>query len=361
MSNLLEYKCPCCGGSIAFDSASQQMVCPFCDTQFELETLKSYDDELKNEQPSEMEWDVQTSGNWADGELEGMSVYGCNSCGGEIVAEQVTGAMSCPYCGNPIVMKGQFAGSLRPDWVIPFKLDKKAATAALKKHVNSKRFVPAIFKSQNHIDEIKGIYVPFWLFDTDVDASVRYKATKLRRWSDAKYNYVETSHFHVVREGNIGFDCVPVDGSSKLDDTLMESIEPYNFKEAVDFQTAYLSGFLADKYDVDAEQSIGKANTRVKHSTESAFAATVTGFNSVTVGSSDIRLSNGKVRYALLPVWLLNTSWNKEKYTFAMNAQTGKFVGNLPMDKKEYWKWFGILTAIFGAVAFGIQWLLLFL
>jgi len=358
MSNLMEYKCPCCGGSIAFDSASQQMVCPFCDTVYELDTLKSYDDELKNEQPSEMSWDVPSEG-WGQGEQDGMAVYGCGSCGGEIVGETTTGAMSCPYCGNPVIMKGQFSGSLRPDWVIPFKLDKKAAKAALSKHILTKKFVPAIFKDKNHIDEIKGIYVPFWLFDSDVDASVRYKATKVRHWSDANYNYTETSHFHVVREGEIAFDHVPVDGSSKLDDTLMESIEPFNFKDAVDFQTAYLSGFLADKYDIDAEQSVSRANDRIKRSTESAFAATVSGFKSVVVSSSDLRLSNGKVKYALLPIWLLTTSWNKEKYTFAMNAQTGKFVGNLPMDKKQCWKWFGILTAIFGAAAFGLQWLLL--
>ena len=103
-------------------------------------------------------------------------------------------------------MMGQFAGALRPDYVIPFKLDKKAAKAALMKHYGGKRLLPKVFKDQNHIDEVKGVYVPFWLFDADADAHVRYKATRVRSWSDSNYNYTETSHYAVIRGGNIGFE-----------------------------------------------------------------------------------------------------------------------------------------------------------
>ena len=212
---------------------------------------------------------------------------------------------------------------------------KKAAKAALLKHVSSKRFVPKIFKDSNHIDEIKGVYVPFWLFDTDSFADVDFTATRTRSWSDSNYDYLETSYFKVKRSGNVSFLNVPVDGSTKMPDDLMESIEPFNFNEAVDFQTAYLSGYLADKYDVDDKQSIQRANARIKKSTEQAFEKTVKGYASVSVSSSSVRLSNGKVRYALFPVWILNTSCNGENYVFAMNGQTGKLVGDLPADKKK--------------------------
>ena len=212
MQTLQEYKCPCCGGAIAFDSTLQKMKCPFCDTEFEMETLADYDSVLKNEASDDMSWE-STAG---------------ASCGGEIVGDENTAATSCPFCGNPVVMMGQFSGALKPDLVIPFKLDKKAAKAGLTKHLTGKRFLPKVFKDQNHIDEIKGIYVPFWLFDTDVNAQVRYRATKTRTWSDSDYNYTETSHFMVHRGGSVGFEHVPVDGSSKMADDLMESIEPYN-------------------------------------------------------------------------------------------------------------------------------------
>ena len=142
----------------------------------------------------------------------------------------------------------------------------------MKKHYSGKKLLPKVFKDENHIDEIRGVYVPFWLFDADADAHIRYKATRVRAWSDSDYNYTETSFFSVVRGGSIGFQRVPVDGSSKMPDVLMESIEPFYFEDAVDFHTAYLAGYLADKYDVDAEASVERANERIKNSTADAFA-----------------------------------------------------------------------------------------
>lgn len=346
MDNLQEYKCPCCGGAIAFDSTLQKMKCPYCDSEFEMETLQGYDEDLKNDAPDEMVWDTDAGGEWQNGETDGMYIFVCKSCGGEIVADENTAATSCPYCGNPVVMSGRFSGALRPDVVIPFKLDKEAAKRGLNQHLQGKRLLPRVFKDQNHIDEIKGIYVPFWLFDANADANIRYKATRVRSWSDSHYNYTETSHYSVIRSGNLRFEAVPVDGSTKMADDLMESIEPFDLDDAVDFQTAYLAGYLADKYDVNAEQSIERANSRIKKSTEQNFAETVSGFSSVVPEASNIHLNSGKAKYALYPVWLLNTTWQGTQYTFAMNGQTGKFVGDLPVDKSASNKWlFGIAAA----------------
>ena len=358
MAVLQEYKCPCCGGAIGFNSSLQKMKCPYCDTEFEMETLASYDTELKNEPESAMTWENAAGSEWENGEADGLCTYVCKSCGGEIVGDETTAATSCPYCGNPVVMMGRLSGSLKPDLVIPFKLDKKAAKAALKKHYGGKRLLPKVFKDENHIDEVKGIYVPFWLFDAGADAHIRYKATRVRSWSDANFDYTETSFFAVTRGGTIAFADVPVDGSTKMTDELLESIEPFDLSEAVDFQTAYLAGYLADKYDVDSEQSIQRANERIKKSAEDAFASTVQGFVTVTPEASSIRLENGTVKYALLPVWLLNTTWNGQKYTFAMNGQTGKLVGDLPVDKAAYKKWLFGLAGLIGAACFAVSYLL---
>ena len=358
MAVLQEYKCPCCDGAIEFDSSAQKMKCPYCDSEFEIEALEAYGAEL-NAQPQEnMTWDTAAGSEWTPGETEGLRVYTCNTCGGEIVADETTGASECPFCGNPVIMTGQFAGALKPDLVIPFKVDKKAAIAALHNHYKGKVLLPKVFKDQNHIKEVKGLYVPVWLFDTDADAHVRYKATKIRHWSDSQYNYTETSHFSVVRAGGIGFENVPVDGSSKMDDTLMESIEPYNIADAVDFRTAYLSGYLADKYDVDADASIQRANQRIKRSTEEAFADTVQGYTSVVPVSSSIALENGRARYALYPVWILNTQWNGQKFTFGINGQTGKIAGDLPMDKAAFKRWLIGVSAAASAVVFALSYLL---
>ena len=194
------------------------------------------------------------------------------------------------------------------------------------------------FKDENHIDEIKGVYVPFWLYEADADAKFRYRATRIRTWSDSNYDYTDTSYYALIREGHIGYEKVPVDGSSKIDDELMQSIEPFDITQAIDFDSAVLSGFMANRYDQDADSLANIANERIKQTTVNAFNATVMGYNSVICEHSSIRLNNGKVIYALLPVWILSTSWKDENYIFAMNGQTGKFVGNLPCDNGVYFK-----------------------
>lgn len=366
MSDQMEYKCPACGGSLAFDSASQKLKCPFCGSiydlnQFETQEPGQQDTTAQNQnapggqgaQPesSGMDWTVEPGSQWSEGEEDGMSVLSCSSCGGEIVCEETTASASCPYCGSPVVLKGKLSGMLKPDYIIPFKLDKKQAKEALKRHVASKKLVPSLFKSENHIDEIKGVYVPFWLFDASVAANISYNGEKTRTWSDANYKYIEHNFYRIYRAGYVAFDHVPVDGSEKMPDDLMESIEPFDFREAVDFKTAYLAGFMADKYNVDAQASIEAANARIRRSTEEAFRDTVTGYTGVIPEETYINLQNGIAKYALYPVWLLNTKWQGQVYSFAMNGQTGKFVGDLPMDKGAYWRKFGLMAGIFSAAA----------
>ena len=296
MAELQEFKCPCCGGAIGFDSTIQKMKCPYCDTEFDIETLISYDRELKNERPEDLTWETQAGGRWQEGETDGLRSYICNSCGGEIVTDANTAAAACPYCDSPVVMTEQFAGLLKPDFVIPFQMDAKAAKAALTKHYKGKCLLPKVFKDQNHIEEIKGIYVPFWLFDAEAEADIRYRGTRVQTWSDSDYHYTRTSYYSIRRGGTLAFERVPVDGSSKMADDLMESIEPFDFSDAVDFQTAYLAGYFADKYDVDAEQSTDRANLRVRTSTEDTFSSTVRGYASVIPESSSIRLQNGRAK-----------------------------------------------------------------
>ena len=358
MPVLQEYKCPCCDGAIEFDPGVQKMKCPWCDSEFEMETLQAYDEALNTPPQEDMTFEAAAGTQWQEGEAEGLRIYSCASCGGEIVADATTGATECPFCGNPVVMMGQFAGDLKPDLVIPFQYDKKAAIAALQNHYKGKSLLPKVFRDQNHIKEVKGLYVPVWLFDADADADMRYKATRIRSWSDSHYHYTETSHFLVTRAGGIGFQHVPVDGSTKMDDALMESIEPFDIGQAVDFQTAYLSGYLADKYDVDAAASEERAGARIKKSTEDAFASTVLGYSSVIPMNSNISLRHGQAKYALYPVWILNTQWNGEKFTFAMNGQTGKMAGDLPTDWGAFWKWLLGVTGAVSAAVFGISYLL---
>ena len=207
--------------------------------------------------------------------------------------------------------------------------------------------MPKFFADDNRIEEIKGIYVPFWFFDCDTDSDISYRATRSRFWSDSNYNYTETSHFLVRRAGTLSFEGIPVDGSSKIDNIVMQSIEPFNKADMVPFEKTYLAGFLADKYDVDPDILKPGINQRVKNSVDMAFRSTVRGYSSVVTTSSNVNIKQGKVRYGLMPVWILNTNYNGKTYSFAMNGDTGKFVGDLPISWKRFW---GYLVGITAAI-----------
>ena len=168
---------------------------------------------------------------------------------------------------------------------------------------------------------------------------------------------VVTNHYDVRRAGTVRFERVPVDASSKMPDDHMDAIEPFDYKELKPFSTAYLPGFLADKYDVSVQDCAERADSRCETSAVELMEQDARGdYTSCTVESQNVTLHRGKVHYALMPVWLLSTKWNGKSFLFAMNGQTGKLVGDLPLDKGLYWKHFAAITGLcmLGVMAAGL-------
>ncbi|WP_249029545.1 hypothetical protein [Tannockella kyphosi] len=329
-----QFKCPNCGGYVTFDSSSQEMTCPYCDSTFDATTLNDYTKhiETKEETPK---WEDYKQEDWNVEEADQLKYYQCKSCGGQIITDSVTAATKCPYCDNPVVLMDQLEGSYRPDLVIPFQLDREKAINSLSNFLKGKKLLPRCFKTDNHIEEVQGLYVPFWLYDCTSAGDVMFKATRSNTWSDRNYIYTKTKYYAAHRKGTMGFEKVPADGSIKMDDTMMESIEPFDYTKAVPFNTGFLSGYLASKYDVTCLDNEQRINTRITNSVTNQLQGTVTGYNTVHVDHKNIRIEQGTIQYALLPVWILNTRYKDELYTFAMNGQTGKFVGKLPIDRTK--------------------------
>ena len=373
-TQVTNYQCPACMGPLHFTGESGRLECDYCGSSFntaEIEALYGEKEanaveaaqnaaEAEEATADGPDWDTSgLSEDWG-ADAGSIKAYCCPSCGAELLCDATTAATSCPYCGNPSVIPGQFSGVLKPDFVLPFKLSKEDAIKALKKHYLKKPLLPSTFSKANHLEEIKGVYVPFWMYDGKASGSVQFHATTVHKYTSGDYEITETSHYDVRRAGSIAFEKIPVDASSKMPDDYMDSIEPYDYAELKPFSTAYLPGFMADKYDVTAEQSIERANERVKQSTEDVFADTVTGYATVVPESTSIQLKNGKAKYALYPVWMLTTSWNGNNYIFAMNGQTGKFVGDLPVDKGAACKWAVGLTVVCSILVYIVAWILWF-
>lgn len=371
------YKCPACGGTLKYSSQSGKLECEYCSSSFtvkEVEQLFAQKNQVAAENleidPAAEEaaaritkeeaekrihskWDGSTIGSdW--GELgENVCSYICPSCGAELICETTTVATGCPYCGNPTIVPGQIKDALKPDYIIPFKLDKKAAEAALKQHYQKKLFLPKTFSTENNIKKIKGVYVPFWLFDSETKAECQFEGTRSRSHRSGDYIITDTDHFDVYRYGNVTFTRVPTDASKKMPDDLMDSLEPYNYSELKEFSASYLPGYMADKFDVESEECSARADKRCTTSAVSFMRGDVSGYTGVTTKKSDVYISRGKVQYAFLPVWMLKTKWQGKDYLFAMNGQTGKIVGDLPVDKKKYRLWFfGIAIVVAAALYF---------
>ncbi|MCR5308502.1 MAG: hypothetical protein K6E21_00095 [Bacilli bacterium] len=349
-----ELECPCCGGTLHFDSKTQDIVCPYCDSHFSVDDLKAYTDDLASDKEEDVAWDESTVQQYSNQEMKGMKVYSCESCGGEIIVDETTTSTCCPYCGNNVLVSKQMSGDLKPNICIPFKKDKDNVLESLKGFFKKKPLLPSSFSKDNTIQEIKPLYVPFWLFDADVDGKVRFKGETTRTWSDANYNYRETKYYSLVRGGDIAFDRVPVDGSQKMEDQLMESIEPYDSSEAVEFNAGYLAGYAADRYDVEKDVTFNRATERFRDGTISAFRSDIHGYSNVTLADSNLQLSNTKTAYALYPVWILNTKWREKNYRFAVNGQTGKVAGDLPVSPLKFFLFWMLFFIIPAGIIFAI-------
>ena len=359
-AQIAEYKCPACTGPLHFVGESGKLECDYCGSTYDVAEIEALyagqeagakaafqeaEAKEKNGEPGEEPaWDTSAlQGDWgADG--EGMKAYNCPSCGAELICDATTAATSCPYCGNNTIVPGQFGGTMKPDYVIPFKLDKKAAVAALKKHYSKKFFLPRAFSSGNHLEEVQGIYVSFWLFDAGAEADCRFHATRSHTHTDGDYQVTVTEHFDVRRSGTMEFERIPVDGSKKMPDDYMDSIEPFDYAGLKSFSTAYLPGYLADKYDVTAQESMERADRRCHNSAFDQMRRDISGYEVVNQVGGNVRLHRGKVHYVLMPVWTLRTRWKNQDYLFMMNGQTGKMVGDLPVSNGKVTAFFSVLA-----------------
>jgi len=348
------YQCPACTGPLHYEGSSGKLECEYCGSAYEVaeiekmyaEAEKKAKEAYAQAQASGDGWDDSGFSSWGE-DANGLKTYSCPSCGAELICDETTAATSCPYCGNNTIVPGQFEDTIKPDLVIPFKLNKDAAVDALKNHYKGKKLLPKSFISSNRVEEISGVYVPFWLFDGSASGETTYKAEKKRSERRGNDEDIYTEHFNVQRAGSTVFEKVPVDASSKMPSGHMDSIEPFDYAEIKEFSTAYLPGYLADKYDIDVETSAPRADLRFKNTMLSDLRDTVEGYDSVTTTSENVKLERGDVKYALFPVWMLSTKFKDETYTFAMNGQTGKMVGDLPVDKSRL---FGHFAAWFAAL-----------
>lgn len=323
----VQYKCPNCGGELQYKPDTQAFGCDFCLSAFTEEEVKAACARTENSIPDEALAQAQQEF------TEHTNVYHCSSCGAEIISEETQTATFCYFCHEPVIMSGRLSGDYKPSKIVGFKLTRENAITTFKNWCSKRWFLPNDFKSNQQLEKMTGLYVPFWIADCDMKADYQGLGKKVRSWRSGNYRYTETKEYSVVRKADIFTNGIPADGASKIEDLLMESIEPFNYNEAKDFSMSYFSGFYADKYDVDKVAVFPRIQQRANQAAQKVIRDSCVGYSSVIPQYENYRITNTAWEYMMLPVWFMTYKYNGQIYSFAVNGQTGKLAGTPPLDK----------------------------
>ena len=330
--------CPNCGGTMQFDPTAGKLKCIFCDSLFTQEEAEAFFNQQNEEE------EIKESGSdWGD-LAENMRAYSCNTCGAEIICDQNTAATKCPYCDNTTVIEAQFSGAIKPDFVIPFSFTKEQAMEKYKGYYEKRKLIPKDFLTGSKVEEIQGVYVPFWLYDGSVNIDAEFEAADKTETDKEIIRKI----YKADRRGTINFENVPADASKRMPDDIMDSVEPFTFADLKPFSMTYMPGFLAERFDVEGDDDLQRAEKRVVNSAKQKTKDTVK-HDEVTEKHGDFKVNYTKKKYAMLPIWYLTTSWQGKQWNFAMNGQTGKFTGDLPIDNTKL----GLITGG-SAIAAGV-------
>lgn len=340
----LDNRCPACGASIKFNPKNQMWTCEYCGSKFTLDEMKKYDNASNDKNKTSEKRKLE--------KLD-LDVYRCESCGAELIADETTTATFCVYCGNTAILKERIHKGIVPTKLIPFKNVKDDAVKEFQKLHKGRPLMPKLFNDPKNIEKITGVYIPFWTYDLKLEGDISYNGVDVKTWSSGDYMYKKTDTYLSKRHGKMDFANILVDASSRFDDDLMDSIEPFKFDGLVEYNHAYLSGFLAEKYDVDVDKAMDRAVYRAKNTAEGVVSNSVH-HQTKTVLSDDMNSTKLKDDYILLPVWMVNINYKNKNYVFAMNGQTGKIVGNIPIDVKKAIFMSILLFVIFSVIAFVI-------
>lgn len=338
---VVSYKCPNCGGELAFNPGIQKYKCEYCFSDFSQEELEAM-------KPDESQEETVKNYDEETGAEDGEAVfYNCPSCGAEIVTDETTAATFCYYCHNPVVLSGRVSGEFLPDKIIPFSIEKKQATEKFLEYVHSKKFIPKAFFDKKQIEKISGVYFPYWMVDMDMEGSLQAEGRNVRVWRSGDTEYTETKVYRVEREGDIHLEDITKNALKKANYQLAEGVLPYDVSKVQKFHMGFLSGFMAEKRDIGKEELNTEVQKEAEKYARKIMRDTAKGYDSVSVQNSQLNAKKENWDYIMLPVWTVTYKGrNGKMYYYSMNGQDGKVYGELPIDYKKVWTLGGVISAV---------------
>ena len=351
----LTYKCPSCGAPLIYQGDQEVLKCGNCGNTFQGETVRKVAEiDHEDAQTPEANWDMQEK-SFTQDEASRTKTYSCSSCGAQLMTDVTTVATNCAFCGSPSIIPAQFIPGTRPDIIIPFKVQKGEAESKFYTYFKGKKMIPNLFlKEKNRIEEIRQLYVPYWLFTCKADGRMTFDATRVSAMRQGQYMVTITRHFLVRRAGTLDFKDLPIDASKQVNNDITETLEPFEPAAAIPFSPETLSGSMADRADISPDTCKERANQRIDNTVSAALRATVQGYNAVITRSASVKVDNGSSSPALYPIWIITTKKEDKLYTFAINGQTGELTCNIPYSKAKFLSWTLGITAGLTALAYAV-------
>jgi hypothetical protein len=264
----------------------------------------------------------------------------CQKCGATTTLEPQVAAGACPFCATPhVVETPPDAQMVRPEGLLPFRVDRESAAQRFRGWLSGLWFRPNDLKSRSSLTALKGVYVPFWTFDAlthsawTAEAGHYYQVPVQVMEQGRPVTRMETRVRWEPASGFLekAFDDLPVPASRGLPPPLSREIEPFPTAQLVAYQPAYLSGFLAEEYAVDAREALEAARRRMDEEVTAACAREVPGD---TQRNLSVRTQYSGIAYknALLPVWIAAYEYAGKPYRFLVNGVTGAVAGHAPLS-----------------------------
>lgn len=332
--DVITHKCPNCGGPLTFNPETQKFDCDFCLSKFTEEEVSDFEAkqvaaQMATEQdPTTIEATAAT-----------MDIFSCPSCGAEIVTEETTAATYCYYCHNPVVLTGRLSGEFLPDRLLPFAIEKEEAVERFLEWTKKKWFVPKAFFNKQQVEKLTGVYFPYWSVDAELRGQLQANGTKLRVWRVGDIEYTETKKFSILRKGTIRINDLVKNALSKnTQQKMVEGVQPFPLEKAISFKSQYLAGFQAEKRDIAFETIQTQVQQEIEQYSEDLLRESASGYTSLSHVQTNFDTNQQKNNYLLLPVWLVTYRHggnNQKTYFYAMNGQTGKVSGILPVSYKR--------------------------
>lgn len=299
------FRCNNCGGNVVYSPEHAKMFCPHCD---------GIDSEKKEVTSNKTE---------------------CVNCGAPLTIGQFNSTCKCEFCDSYVILDERVEGNYQPNLVLPFKLGMKQAVDKMKEEFKRRIFTPDSFLSESTLKDMKGMYVPFWMYDYQANCDYVGKGTKIRKWTSGNTEYTETSYYRIERNMDVDFDKIPVDASVEMPDDVMDLVEPFDYNQLEAFQEKYMSGFYGEIYNMSADELESRAKQKAANDADSLLKETLGGYTSVTAERNEKRIQRNGLNYALLPVWKYVYKYQEKDYEFYVNGQTGKIIGSTPVSRKK--------------------------